>query len=184
MISGSIPKRYARALMAHIKEKGLDVAQLSEELRSFSRQLEPGAELHDFFSNKLIPGSRKSVVLGSLIDNIPLSSSLINFLKLLQKKDRLLYLPSIYTEFRRLADDLEGIVRGEVMVSSDIPREIIEALRVKLSDVMAKKVILTVTKNPAVIGGVVVKVGSLSFDGSIRAQIDSIKETLIERVNF
>jgi len=184
MISGSIPKRYARALMALAREKRSDLEALSRELSIFAGQITPGSSLQSFLANKLVAASRKEKVLSGLLAKSSPSPILSNFLRLLQKRDRLLFLPEIRAEFRRLADEQEGIVRGEVLAATDLPESVAGALREKLGAILSKKVILAIHKDPSIIGGLVVKVGSLSMDGSIRGQLDSIRDKFSERVNF
>ncbi len=182
MISTAIPKRYARALMAAARERTQDLEALSTEIGSFADLLRAGSEFHSFLLNPFIPASRKATLLEKLLKKTLLSPLAANFLRLLQKRNRLTFLPDIFLEFRRLADDLEGIVRGEVIAAADLPEPVLASLREALAARMSKKVILTVRKDPRVIGGIIVKIGSLSLDGSIRAHLDSMKDKLIEGV--
>ncbi len=182
MISGSVPKRYARAFMAYARENKLDLLALADEIGFFAGLMVPGSEWHAFLTNMIIAKSRKAEILDEIIRRAAPSETLVRFLKYLNRKGRLVMLPDIAREFRTLADDQRGIVRGEVIVAAELPEKTIEALRRRLSESMAKEVKLSVRKDPAIIGGIVVKVGSLSLDGSIRAQMESIREKLSERV--
>ncbi len=182
MIAGVIPKRYARALMDHARERSLGVEEITGELDSLAKALKPGSELAAFLTNELIPAARKTEITEQIIRKAEPSVLIANFIRLLQKRDRLIFLPEIYSEFRRLADEFEGIIRGEVVTATDLSEKVLASLKGRLSSVMGKKVFLTVRTNPGIIGGIIVKIGSLSFDGSVLAQMNTIREKLMERV--
>jgi F-type H+-transporting ATPase subunit delta len=182
MISIAIPRRYARAFMGYVRDHQLDIHTVSENFRLVAEHFAPGGKLHGFLGNALISNRDKTAVIDSFVVKTKIPQPLDVFIRLLQRRGRLILLPEIYREFRRLADELQGILRGDVFTAADLPEKVIASLRDKFSSVTSKKVILTVRKNPAIIGGLVVKVGSLSMDGSIRAHLDGIREKLSERV--
>jgi len=184
MITGSLSKRYARALAGYAQAHSLDVEELAGDLAAISRSLRPGSDLHDFFTNRLISAESKTKLLERLIEAGRPSPLMTTFLRLLLGKDRLTLLPEIYRDYRLLADDLQGIVRGEVQVARDLPEEITQSLKEQLGRLLSKEVILTVSENPKIIGGIIVRVGSLSYNGSLRAQLDSMKDKLIEGVTL
>lgn len=183
-MSSAIPKRYARALMAYARERGLDTESLAAEIHALAELLAPGQPLRRHLENRLVASQVKAATLETLLRRASPSTAVNNFARLLQKKDRLVRLPEIDFEFRRLVDELEGVVRGEVLVATDLPEKQLESLRESLGRALSKKVVLSVRKDPSIIGGLAVRIGSLSFDGSVRAQIDGLKEKLMERVSL
>jgi F-type H+-transporting ATPase subunit delta len=184
MITGSLSKRYARALAGYAQAHNLDIEELAGDLAAISQLLTPGSKLHDFYTNRLISAEKKTEMLEKIIEAGEPSPLMANFLRLLMRKDRLILLPEIHREYRLLADNLQGIVRGEVQVAQDLPEEIMQSLKEQLGRLLSKEVILTISKNPKIIGGIIVRVGSLSFNGSLRAQLDSLKDKLIEEVTL
>ncbi len=184
MITGAVSKRYARALAGYLQNRKMDIEEFAGELKAVAGLLNPGSEFHGLFMNKAVAAHHKAKILDRVIKEAEFSPLMANLLLLLIRKDRVLFLPDIYREFRLLADDLQDIIRGEVQTANDLPEEVIDYLKEKLGALMSKNVILTVKKNPGIIGGIIVRVGSLSFNGSLRAQLDGLKEKLIEGVTL
>ena len=87
-------------------------------------------------------------------------------------------LPQILVALRRMVEELEGIERVEVVVPMSLPDTQKDLLRTVLERKTGKQVVLEETVDPDVLGGVVVRVGSTVYDGSVRTQIHQIRENL------
>jgi F-type H+-transporting ATPase subunit delta len=183
MTVSALPKRYARALLAAVGDRQLDPDKVAAELSALAAHFRHGSEMQSYFANPFISLANKRRSLEAVIAKAGLSPVLASFLRLLLAKGRLFFLPEVATHFQALADSLAGVMRGEVLVAAELPKETLEALRHRLTEHLGKKVLLTVKQQPELIGGLTVRIGSLSFDGSIRAQLDRLKATLLERVN-
>jgi F-type H+-transporting ATPase subunit delta len=93
-------------------------------------------------------------------------------------KGRIRYLKDIYAFYEKLTDELANIVRADVISASELPEEAVGKIRASLSEKTGKEVKMNVKVDPALIGGVVTKIGDLVLDGSVRSQLMSLKESL------
>ncbi len=182
MKTATVSRRYARALILHAREAGNDLERLAAELSLMADALADGAPLRLFLENPSIPADAKASTVEALMARMAVSRHAATFFRLLLQRSRLLLVPEVAHEFRRLADDQEGIVRGEVVSAVDLPHKSVDAIRDKISLLLSKKVILTARTDSNLLGGLSVKVGSLSLDGSVRSGLAGIRKQLIERV--
>ncbi|GAB4369174.1 MAG: ATP synthase F1 subunit delta [Deltaproteobacteria bacterium] len=177
MIGGSLARRYARALLA-IGEEEKQSRKILAEIERFAALLEESEPLRETMQAGHINRRDKHAALEAVLAATPLLPSTRNFLHLLIDKGRMGILSQILSEFRRMIERIEGIERVEVIV----PFPLTESQRTMLTGVLAektdRKVLLEETVDPAVLGGMVVKVGSTVYDGSARTQIENIRDTL------
>jgi F-type H+-transporting ATPase subunit delta len=107
-----------------------------------------------------------------------LSEVMKAFLLLLFDKGRIGFLTSINEFYQKLVDELKGIARATLISATELSEEAIEKIRTALSNKTGKDIILEVNQDPALIGGVVTKIGDLVLDGSIKTQLLNMKESL------
>jgi F-type H+-transporting ATPase subunit delta len=101
-------------------------------------------------------------------------------LGLLLHKDRLRYLPQIEETYRRLADELSGVLRARITSAVELDAEQLRAIGASLEKQTGKKVALNVNVDPRLIGGVQAEIGGRLFDGSVRTQLKRIEESLMK----
>ena len=99
-------------------------------------------------------------------------------LVLLAERDRLVLLPDLLDEYRRRLLDLQNVVRAEVVTAVPLPEDRVSALEQALTTMTGRTVTMTARVDPAIIGGVVTRIGSVVYDGSVRRQLEKMKETL------
>ena len=87
-------------------------------------------------------------------------------------------LPSILVELRLMVEEYEGIERAVVTVPMELSVPQKDLLRAVLEKRTGKKILLDESVDPAVIGGMIVRVGSTVYDGSIRTQIQQLRQNL------
>jgi F-type H+-transporting ATPase subunit delta len=177
MILGSITRRYAKALFDLAVEAG-KVEAWSESLLSLKRAIEASEELRDILVNPVYSKEQRRAIGGKLAAALHLDPEPANFLYLLGDRNRLAYLAAIVDTFGALADEKLGRVRARV--TSAVPLDGVSAQGIadKLARATSAKVILDRAVDPALIGGVVAQVGSLTFDGSIRTQLEALRAAL------
>jgi F-type H+-transporting ATPase subunit delta len=100
------------------------------------------------------------------------------FLLLLFDKGRIGFIESIDTYYQKMADELKGIARAELVSAAALSDESVDKIQKSLSDMIGKEIILNTTQDPSLIGGVVTKIGDLVLDGSIKTQLMNMKESL------
>jgi F-type H+-transporting ATPase subunit delta len=172
-----IAKRYATALMLIGKEDG-QAQVYREELARISELLDRETELAQIISNPLYDVASRRGVLETVIKKLNISMVLISFLILLFDKGRIGFIRNIDEYYQKLADELKGIARAELVSATDLSTEAVEKIRKSLSDMTGKEIVLNIRQDPHLIGGVVTKIGDLVLDGSVRTQLQNMKESL------
>jgi F-type H+-transporting ATPase subunit delta len=184
MIARTIGRRYAKALMAVTLERREKPEDLLDELESAQASLAAEPRFGELMANpKVLLADR----LGSLdrflaaLGPRPLAR---HFLRMLLTKGRLGALAEIVEEYRTLADEQAGVLRAAVTSAAPLTEADTERLRGLLGARFGKSIVLTAVVDPGLIAGLIVRIGSLSFDGSIRSQLAAIHRQLLEEVTL
>lgn len=177
MISNAIARRYAKALVQLGAEEGA-VDGFGAELGRVAAVLEASSELRSIFGSPAYRIEAKREILKDLIAKLDLSGIVANFLQVLLDRGRLGFLPQIVHSYGTFADDLSGVIRPVLMSAFPLDEAQVEGFKGALATATGKKVALTVEVDPSLIGGLVTKIGDKVFDGSVRTQLDTIKDIL------
>ena len=173
----AVARRYAKALLLIGKEDGQTDAY-RKELSGFAGIMEQEEALNQAITNPLYEASGRRNVLLAVVDNLNISKTMKSFLLLLFDKGRIGFVDSINEFYQKLADELNGIARASLVSATDLSDDTVEKIRAALSKKTNKEIILEVEKDPALIGGIVTKIGDLVWDGSIKTQLSNMRETL------
>ncbi len=184
MISRTIGRRYAKALMAVTVARRENPEDLLAELEAVAGALAGEPRFGELMANPKVLLSERIAALGRFLDALRPRPLARHFFKMLLKKERLGALPEIVDEYRILADERAGLLRASVTSAAPLAADDTERLRAILGARFSKTVVLTSAVDPGLIGGLVVRIGSLSFDGSIRTQLAAIHRQLLEEVTF
>ena len=172
-----VARRYAKALLIIGKED--DKAEsYKEELGRFSDLIASQKELEQAITNPLYDVGGRKKVLQAVIDKLSISKVMSSFLLLLFDKGRFGYLSDINEFYKKLADELKGIVRASLVSAAELSSETVEKIRTTLSKKTGKDIILEVEQDPSLIGGIVSRIGDLVLDGSIKTQLLNMRESL------
>ena len=172
-----LAKRYAKALFAVGQEEGKSEAFM-ETLNVLGGFLEKYPEAMDALTNLLYPMELKEKVMAQSISELQSDQLMANFLNLVVQKKRADILPEIANEFQLLIDADQNISRGKVITASEISGGLQAKVQTTLENITGNKVILTAEIDPAIIGGIVAKVGDLVMDGSIKTQLAGLNESI------
>jgi F-type H+-transporting ATPase subunit delta len=178
MIGTTIANRYARALADIIVERR-ETDEVVKELIDFERMMSEHSQLRDVFASPVIGVERKRAVLDELLSRIGLRQTSANFLRLLLNNSRLHDLDQIMNALSRELDTRMNIVSADVTTAREIGQQEKAALQSQLKAVTGKEVRLQFRIDPAIIGGVVTRIGSLIYDGSIKNQLAQMKRRLM-----
>ena len=172
--------RYARALLdIALKEKG-DLRAIETELADFVALFTQHPTLEKVLLNPAVPVPRKRATIAELTTRAKLTPVLGKLLLLLAERDRLVLLPDLLAAYReRLLDHL-NIVRAEVTTAVALPADRAKAVEQSLARVTGRTVMLETRVDPAIIGGVVARVGSTVYDGSVTTQLEKMRQRLTE----
>jgi len=177
MIGSALARRYARALL-DIGREERQVRRVLSEVEQFARLFDETPALREVLEASHINRRDKQAVLEGTVAQAGFLSVTINFLRLLVDKRRINILPQILSELRRMVEELEGIERVEVVSAVSLPGTQRDFLKGVLEKQTGKRIELEEKMDPAVLGGMVVKVGSTVYDGSVRTQLSRIREIL------
>jgi len=173
----TIARNYAEAL--------LELARRANDPRGWGRLVQEVADsiqgdrsLRLFLESPRVSGERKNAILGkALQDRAP--RLFVRFLQAMVQKGRQMLIPAVAVEYHALLDEVEGRVHAQVTVAkpaTDADREVISR---QLSQKFGKQIVPHVTVNPAILGGVIVKVGDRVIDGSVRRRLLRLRERMI-----
>ncbi len=178
MIS-NISKRYAKAFFEiAANEKKLE--EFYTELSSFSSMITQNKALKEFLDNPIIEQDNKKAVVEKLISKLKFSNLTINFIKLLVDKRRIDTLPDIETCYRQLMDEALKTVRINVKTAFPMSGKMQEFITSNMEKITGRKAEITVETVPDLLGGVVIGVGDTLYDGSVRTQLNNMRNLLGE----
>jgi F-type H+-transporting ATPase subunit delta len=178
MIKRSIARRYARALMDLVSD---DHAAVAGELELFASLLRTSPDLAEVLANPGFSLKERRGVLKRLQTLNPLRAPLDRFIGLMVARHRADYLGATAECFRELVDEREGQVRVEVVSAVALDGQALASLEKALVEGLGKRVVLEKRVEPALLAGVQVRVGGLSLDGSLRGQLERLKEKLARK---
>jgi F-type H+-transporting ATPase subunit delta len=173
----AISRRYAKALVAIGSDQG-KVEAYAEELTRVGSLLAGEQNLRLLMDSPTVSLEKKAAILNELLGKMQVSKGMGNFLGLLLNKDRLRFLPQIEADYRRLADELSGVLRARITSALELSAAQRDAIKTRLEAGTKKRVVLRVEIDPALIGGVQAEIGGRVFDGSLKAQLNRIEDTL------
>jgi F-type H+-transporting ATPase subunit delta len=176
MIEGSLARRYTRALFQLAREAGQE-EQVGQEVEQFHAAYS-GSELQGVLTNPAFGVDSRKRILIQVANAQGLSVLSIHFFSLLLERDRLNHLPGIAICYRRLLDEVKGRVQARVVGASPLAPAQLEQLRATLGRISGKEVVLHEDTDPALIGGLLVELEGKVFDGSVRTQLENMKQRI------
>ena len=171
--------RYGRALF-DVALKEADPQAVERELAAFVEMVQGHDQLGKVLVNPAIPAPRKRALVGELSALAALSPVTSRLLGLLAERDRLVLLADVLEEYRRRLLDHQQVVRAVVTTAVPLAADRVSALGQAFARVTGRQVQVTASVDPALIGGVVARIGSVVYDGSVRRQLERIREALTE----
>lgn len=174
----ALARRYAKALLDVASARGKDaVLPLRDELRAFGPLLEGHEALRRALAHPALPAEQKRRVVLALAERAKASPLVKKLVELLSTRDRLLLLPEVAAAYADLANAAHGVVAAEAV--SAVPLG--SAQRQALGAALAGKggsIELVTEVEPALVGGLVVRVFGRTYDGSVRTQLRALRRRL------
>ena len=176
----AVAARYANALadVVAAPSSPLRPEEAVAQLRAFESVLASSAELRNALITPAVPGSRKKAVVGRLADQLKLARITRNFLFVLVDHRRMAALTEIVHSFELTVDERLGFARAEVTSAADLSETLRTSLSAQLERLTGRRIRARYEVDPALIGGVVARIGSTVYDGSVRGQLDSLERRL------
>ena len=176
-----IARRYAEALADAAEAQNM-LAGTRDELHAFATMVAESRELRDVFASPAIGPVEKSAVLEALVERMKPTPIVASFLRVLLRNVRIHHIEAVDRAFADEVDRRTGVVMAEVTTARPLTDGERDVLSTRLATMTGKKVKLTFSTDDALIGGVVTRIGSRIYDGSVRARLDRIKEQMAGQV--
>ena len=173
----TVARRYAAALADVVIERR-EEREVQNELEHWASLIESHPQLKEVFANPTIPYDQKRKVLEELISRTRVRETTASFLRVLLKNQRLSQLRDIVERFAYVLDERAGMVAASVTTARPIPEELRNNLHEALTVATGRKVRLSFTTDDRIIGGLVARVGSTIFDGSVQSHLERLSEDL------
>ncbi len=173
MRDSTIARNYAEALL-ELARRAEDAAGWGKLIRDVANGVEQDITLKHFLESPRISEAQKSeVFFQALGDRVP--RHFLRFLQTLVRKRRQMLIPEIAAEYEALVDVVEGRVHANVTVAKTATAVDEARISEHLSRVVGKKVVPHMNVNPAILGGIVIRIGDTVMDGSVRKRLARLK---------
>ena len=176
----TVARRYATAL-ADVAIERREEREVQAELDHWAAMIEDNPQLKEVFANPTVDYDQKRKVLEELIARSRVRETTASFLRVLLKNQRLSQLRDIAVRFGQVLDGRGGVVAAKVTTARPIPEDLRNTLHQTLTAATGQKVRLSFTTDEAIIGGLVARIGSTIFDGSVQSYLDRLSEDLSGR---
>jgi F-type H+-transporting ATPase subunit delta len=171
--------RYATALFElALEEKATD--KVRADLDAFDKAIEENTDLQRLVRSPVFGADEQLKALSAILGKAGITGIAANFLRVITTNRRLFAVRDVIRGFRALVAKHKGEVSADVTVAEKLSDKNLSALKGALNSVTGKDVDLNVKVDPAIIGGLVVKLGSRMIDTSLRTKLNSIKYAMKE----
>ena len=177
MVTGSLARRYARAVL-QIGESQNILDKLGADLRSLAKAMDTSAELVNALTNPGFRRADRKKIIDALLQRIGAHPMTNNVVALLLDRERLASLVAISREVDAMIEARAGRVTAEVTSAVALTADQLSKLVATLEKLSGKKVQVQKHEDPALLGGVVAKVGDTVYDGSLRTQLRTLRDEL------
>lgn len=171
--------RYARAFLDVVTAAHLDTAALDKQLADFEATWDGSLELQTFFQNPAVTALQKVGILDKLNAKLGLQKELRNLLAVLINNDRIGHVHEVAAAYRKELQEQLGIRQAEIVTARELNSEERNQLIAGVGKLAGAQIQADFKLDGSILGGVVVRIGSTVYDGSVRGQLDRLKEVLV-----
>lgn len=170
--------RYAKALLDVLYPNRAEMGR--EQLIKFASVLSQQSDARLVLENPTVSPERRKELLNKIGDALMLDTPIRNFLGLLVERNRLDLTDEIVSTYESLLDEKLGVVKARITSALELDSRQREEVAARLQTLTGKKVRMEVSVDPSLIGGFVAQVGSTIYDGSIRQQLQTFRNSLTQ----
>jgi F-type H+-transporting ATPase subunit delta len=171
--------RYAKALFdVAITES--DPSRIEQNLSAIVQAMTAHAELRRAMTSPAVPRNARVALVSSVAQQAGAERPVAKLLAMLADRGRLELLPDLLEVYRERLLQHRNVVRASVITAAPLGAENLQAIESRLGGLTGKQVQLSTTVDPSLIGGMITRVGSTVYDGSIRTQLQKMKQRLVE----
>lgn len=170
---------YARAFADVATERKLDSAAIDRQLADFLATWDGSKDLREVFENPAIATEQKIAILDKMNAKLGMFRETRNFLAVLIKNDRIVNLHEVIEAFRTELQEREGIRQAEITTARELSEQEKNTLLVGVGQLAGAKIQPSFKLDKSILGGAVVRIGSMVYDGSVKGRLERLKEALI-----
>ncbi|MFL6305621.1 MAG: ATP synthase F1 subunit delta [Candidatus Sulfotelmatobacter sp.] len=174
----SVPSTYARAFADVVFSAHLDAARAVGGLRQIATLLEQSADLRRVWENPAVPAEQKRKLLDAIVQRDGIDRPVRNLIAVLIDNRRLNFLPRIVEQFEKELDRRMGLADAQISSARELGDAEKHTLEVEIAKLTGKRVRAQYGLDPSLLGGAVVRIGSTIYDGSVKGQLEKIKEAI------
>lgn len=180
MNDATIGRNYAETLLVLAKREGKE-EEWGALIDAIASAMREDKTLRTFVESPKLAASRKIEILAKALGKrVP--PLFLRFLETVIIKRRQMVIPAIASEYRALIDQSEDRVHANITMAREPAEPETDALKRQLSRLFGKRVVPHISINPAILGGVIVKVGDTVMDGSVRRRLATLKTRMLATV--
>jgi len=174
----AIAAPYARAFADVVFEARLNANDVQQQLNDFVAAWRESADLREVFLDPSFPSEQKVAILDKLNARLGMSVQVRNFIAVLIQHNRLDVLDDVLSEYRKEVNRRLGISEVQVTTARPLDANERQGIEQKVAAMTGTQVQATYHEDKSLLGGVVVRVGSTVYDGSVKGRLDRLKEQL------
>ena len=181
----SVAKSYAQALFELSQEKHATVpeaTQVEKELSSVAAAFSAGSDAAHLLSGPALSAAERSKAVGAICEKLGVSAGVARAMKIAAEKGRVALFGAIHSEFIRLRVESEGGLLGEMVSAEPLEARDQDELASAFSKKLGRKVQFRTSVDAGLIAGVKVTVAGVTYDGTVRAQLQRAKAQLFEGI--
>ena len=182
MTNRTAASRYARALLEVAIQENADLLQIEAQLEAFGRLVTEHHALAKVLLNPAVPTERKRSLVQELVARSHVEPVLGRLLVLLAERGRLAILPDLIVAYRERLFDHMKVMPAEITTAVPLAPERARDIEQTLARATGRTVTLTTRVDSAIIGGLVARVGSTVYDGSVITHLQRMRQRLEEGV--
>ena len=174
----SVPSTYARAFADVVFSAHLDAARGVGGLRQIAALFEQSADLRRVWENPAVPADQKRRLLDVIVQRDGIERPVRNLIAVLIDHRRLNFLPRIVEQFEKELDRRMGLADAQISSARELGDAEKHSLEAQIAKLTGKRVRAQYGLDPSLLGGAVVRIGSTIYDGSVKGQLERIKEAI------
>jgi F-type H+-transporting ATPase subunit delta len=174
----SVTNTYARAFADAVFDGGFDPEKTLQEAQAVARLVAESKELRALWQTPSITAEQKRAVLDAIVAREGISRLVRNFVAVLIDHRRVQFLEPVVKQFEQALNQRLGFAEAEITSARELNQADRRILEAQMEKVTGRKVRARYLRDESVLGGAVVKVGSTIYDGSVRGQLERIRQAI------